>query len=240
MTEANPVPSSSSIVLQMPKAHAELTWVEQAHGVESVMTTIALIIGAVWALFGDWRKSKTEREAERNLRDREREQREDLLNEQRRKREWDQTQVAREINEKFLADAGAQQALGLVDCDGDDCTLSDTSDKESVKKYKYDLNAREDVYALRIDPNVSAEKDVFLRDCFDAWFYWMAVMEQYLRNGLIRQQDIAFPSDYYLRNLRGDSALNEACIKYVTHYQLSPNVFAFMKRFADADPAVAP
>ena len=127
-----------------------------------------------------------------------------------------------------------------MDCDGDDCTLSDTADKDSVKKYKYDLNAREDVHALRIDPNVSAEKDVFLRDCFDAWFYWMAVMEQYLKNGLIRQQDIAFPSDYYLRNLRTDNALNDACIKYVTYYQLSPNVFAFMKRFADADAAATP
>jgi hypothetical protein len=165
MTDTNSAHNSTPTILHAPKASTELTWVEQAHGVESVMTIIALIIGAVWALFGDWRKSKGEREAERNLRDRERQQREDLLLEQKQKREWDQTQVAREINEKFLADSGAQQALGLVDCDGDDCTLSDTGGKESVKKYKYDLNAREDVYALRVDQIVSTEKDVFLRDC---------------------------------------------------------------------------
>ena len=66
MTEADSAPGLTTTILHTPKTSTELTWVEQAHGVESVMTIIALVIGAGWALFGDWRKSKGEREAERN------------------------------------------------------------------------------------------------------------------------------------------------------------------------------
>jgi hypothetical protein len=63
----------------------------------------------------------------------------------------------------------------------------------------------------------------------------MAAMEQYLQNRLIRQKDMAFPSDYYLKYLRKDKNLYPVCINYVEHYQLSLKVLEFMARFEKAD-----
>jgi hypothetical protein len=212
-------------------------WIELGHGVESWLTAAGLLVAGWWAYRTDWMKTRADARAERDLRERERKQREEQVAEQQRNREWEQTRIAREINEKFLDDDEVQQVLTLVDCDGDTCILTDASEKDAVKKYTFNCRNGEDAVAMRVVEKGSTidEKQVFLRDCFDAWFYWMAVIEQYLQNGLIRQKDIAFPSDYYLRNLRTDKALYEACQHYITAYGLSPNALAFMKRFAASD-----
>jgi hypothetical protein len=237
MVESTSTPCTSCVIVQVPKASPELNWVEKVHGVESIVTIIALGIGALWALRSDLIKTKTDARAERVLRERERQQRDDQLNEQKQNREWEQTKIAREINEQFMDDPQAQVATALVDWDGD--TFTTREKDQSGAPYSYDFTKKEDVQALRIIgvDEIPEKKDAFLRTCFDSWFYWMAAMEQYLQNGLIRQKDIAFPSDYYLRYLRKDEALYAACIKYVTEYQLSRNVLAFMKRFEDADAA---
>jgi hypothetical protein len=61
----------------------------------------------------------------------------------------------------------------------------------------------------------------------------MSIMEQYLKNALILPEDIAYPSDYYLRELKKEKALYDACAKYIAHYELSPNIAVFMSRFPD-------
>jgi hypothetical protein len=212
-------------------------WIELGHGVESWLTAAGLLVAGWWAYRSDWIKTREDARSEQGLREREREQREAQVAEQQRNRDWEQTKIAREINEKCLDDDQVQQVLTLVDCDGATCILTDASEKDAAKKYTYNCVNGEDAQAMRVFEKGTQpdEKQVFLRDCFDAWFYWMAVIEQYLQNGLIREKDIAFPSDYYLRNLRMDKALYEACQHYITAYGLSPHALAFMKRFADAD-----
>lgn len=222
MENTSSIQATAPLVVQLQKSPPELNWIEVGHGVESWLTAVGLIVGALWAVFGDWRKTRTERERDRDLADRERKQREDQLR-------WDQAKVAKEINDEFLEDREVQEVLGLVDADGESFELTDPD--EPHEKFSYDLVQGEPLQALRTDSHVTAPKDVLLRDCFDAWFYWMSLMEQYLRAGLIREDDIAFPSDYYIRQLRSESALYEACLKYIAHYQLSPNIAAFMHRF---------
>jgi hypothetical protein len=182
---------------------------------------------------GDWRKTHAERAKDRELLGREQTQRDRQLR-------WDQAKLAKDVNDQFLADHEAQQALAIVDADGDTCELTDGDDK--AIKYVYDRTKNEQVTALRVDIKVIDKKAVFLRDCFDAWFYWMSIMEQYLKNNLILLEDVAYPSDYYLRELRKEDALNKACVAYVKYYQLSPNIEAFNQRFEDkpvkaAEPA---
>jgi hypothetical protein len=224
----------TSCVVQVPKSPVEINWVEAVHGFESIATIIALGIGAWWAWRNDFIKTMADRRAERELRERERKQRDNQLAEQQRNREWEQTKIARQINEQFMDDLEARQATALIDSDGDSYTVSGF--KMSSTPFTYNFREQEDVHALRIDEKVPlVDKDVFLRACFDSWFYWMAAMEQYLQNGLIRQKDMAFPSDYYLRYLRKDNALYAACINYVIRYQLSLKVLEFMTRFENAD-----
>jgi hypothetical protein len=229
MADANSTTNQPCIIVQTPKASAEVNWVEGAHGVESIFTVIGLAIGAWWAYRNDWIKSAKDRKGDRELRKKEQEQREDTLNQRSRQLRWDQAKLAKEINDQFLDDHEAQQALAIVDADGDKCELTDAENKSI--KHEFDRTKDEQITALRIDIKVTGKKEVFLRECFDAWFYWMSIMEQYLKNELILPEDIAYPSDYYLRELRKEKGLYDACIKYIAHYKLSPNILAFMSRF---------
>jgi len=242
MTASTPPGSPlQGVVVATPKAGHEPDWIEVGHGVESWLTAAGLIAGALWAIFGDWRKSKAEREAERSLRERERLQREDQIKQQEQKLRWDQTKIALEINEEFLDDDDAQQVLKILDSEFNDtaCTVTDWEDEDAPKKHTFNLKAKEDVLALRITTPAPTDKEIFLRDCFDAWFYWMAVIEQYLQNGLIREEDIAYPSDYYVRSLKEDADLYSACQAYIRHYRLSPKIEQFMKRFSGASTGSA-
>lgn len=215
-------------------------WIEIGHGVESWMTVAGLVVAAIWAYRTDWLKLRSEARAERKLREHERLQRQDQVAEQQRNREWEQSKLAREINEQFINDPLAKVATDLIDYDGDIFEARE-KDRPSGDPYKYDFGKKQDVEALRIfaDHETPEKGEAFLRTCFDAWFYWMAAMEQYLQNELIRQKDMAFPSDYYLRYLRKDERLYGACIEYVTRYQLSRKVVEFMARFEKADGEAA-
>ena len=205
-----------------------VTWMERVAGIESAFTIIALIIGAGYALFGDWRKSKEERQHDRELAGQEQQRRQDALEQQALRLRWDQANMAREVNHRFLDDPQAQVVLGLVDCDLD--TYS-AKDKLENKDYTYNLAQKEDVHAMGTDAAQLGDKDIFLRDCFDAWFYWMALMEQYLQSKLILQGDIEYPSRYYVRRLFEDQALSAACVQYLKHYEIEKYVVPFLERF---------
>ena len=217
-------------VLQTPKTPTEINWVETAHGIESIVTIIGLAIGAWWAYRNDWIKSAKDRKADRDLRTKEQEQREDTLNQRTRQLRWDQAKLAKEINDEFLDDHEAQEALGIVDSDALLIDITD-DDKNPPVRYRVLLENDEHVKALQINPKGANPQETFIRECFDAWFYWMSIMEQYLNNELIRQEDIAYPSEYYIRCLRDDQKLYEACVRYIERYKLSPNIMAFMQRF---------
>jgi hypothetical protein len=235
MSTATPSGSAlQGVILATPKSAQEPNWIEIGHGVESWLTATGLIAAALWAIFVYWLKWSTEREAERELRKREREQRENQVKQQERKLKREQTQIARQINEQFLDDVEVQQVLGILDSEGNATayTVTDYRDKAASKDYAFNLKKKEHIFALRVDEPVTNVGEIFLRECFDAWFYWMAVIEQYLNNGLIREQDIAYPSDYYVRLLKEDTELYNACTAYISHYRLSPGIGRFLKRFS--------
>lgn len=216
-------------IVQAPRAPTEINWVEASHGVESIVTVVGLAIGAWWAYRNDWIKSFKERTADRELRESEKMQRQDMLEQRNRQLRWDQAKLAKEINDEFLADHDAQSALGIVDSDAATIDVTDTGG--TPNKYTVDLEKREHVTALRMNPMASNKKEVFIRECFDAWFYWMSIMEQYVKNELIRQDDITYPSDYYIRCLREDEEFYEVCVQYIERNRLSPNILAFIRRF---------
>jgi hypothetical protein len=226
MTDVNSAPNQARMILQAPTPSNEAIWIERLHGAEMFMTIVALIVGAGWAVFGDWRKNRAEREKDRTLFKREQNQR-------KRQLRWDQAKLAKEINDQFLADHEAQEALGIVDSDGSTIDIADTE-----SKYTVDLERGEHVTALRINPTAANKKEVFVRDCFDAWFYWMSTMEQYLKNGVIRQEDIAFPSDYYLRQLMKEPAVSGMCQIHIslrfepTHCCVHESVYRYCCRWS--------
>lgn len=206
-------------------------WVEYAHGIESIVTTAGLIAAGLYALFGDWRKTKAERAAERQLRQNEEQSRREQLKQQLSQRRWDQAKLAREIDKEILADSQAKVALALVDCDKDTYVASVPGTDD---RYSYDFKKKEDVRALRVGASDLNDKEVYLRDCFDAWFYWMTVMESHLKDGFLLQGDVNLMGGYYVRYLKADADLYEACVKYITHYGLGQAVLGFLNRFEAA------
>ncbi|HEV2268663.1 MAG TPA: hypothetical protein VGR92_04320 [Steroidobacteraceae bacterium] len=220
--------TTASIVVQPSDTPA---WVEYAHGAESLVTIVGLIAAGLWAIFGDWRKTKAERAAERELRQNEEHSRREQLKQQQSQRRWDQAKLAREIDKEILADGQAKVALALVDCDTDTYVAAVPG---TDSRYSYNFKKKEDVRALRIGAADLDAKEVYLRDCFDAWFYWMAVIESHLRDGFLLQGDVNLMGGYYVRYLKADVELYAACVKYITHYGIGKPVLDFLDRFEAA------
>jgi hypothetical protein len=220
-TGAGEIPTAATVTPRAEVLHTPL-WVEQAHGVESVVATIGLIVAAWWAWRGDWLKTRADRNKELELLRRESQQRDERLR-------WDQAKLAREINGEFLEDLDAREVLHLVDCDTDTFDTTDSANLEFT--YTFNLQSQQDVKAMDVSGRAMSDKEAHLRECFDAWFYWMALMEQHLKGDLILQEDIEYPTDYYLECLRSNAALYNACLNHIDHYRLSLNIRAFLKRF---------
>jgi hypothetical protein len=230
MADTNSTANQPAIIVQVPKAATEVTWVEWAHGIESIVTVIGLLIGAWWAYRNDWIKTTKERFDDRDLRKKEQEQRQDTLEQRNRQLRWDQAKLAKEINDQFLADPDAQNAVGIVDADVR--ILKVTTAEDLPKTYPVSIEDEEHIKALEVSGKGAEAKELYIRECFDSWFYWMSIMEQYLKNKLVLQEDIAYPSDYYVRCLREEPKLYAACVAYIQKHKLSPNILAFMTRFS--------
>jgi cell division protein FtsB len=236
MVDVNSTANLPCIIMHPPKGPTEINWVEGAHGVESIVTIFGLAIGAWWAYRNDWLKSSKDREDDRELRRKEQDQRQDTLDQRNRQLRWDQAKLAKEINDQFLEDHEAQEALGIIDSDASFFEITDDTKKPPIK-FRVLLDNDEHIKALQINPKAATSMEAFVRECFDAWFYWMSIMEQYLKNELIREEDIAYPSDYYIRCLRDDRKLYDACVAYIERYRLSPNILKFMVRFTETTRA---
>lgn len=195
------------------------TWIAaHASVIESVLTSIAIVLGGFWALRGDWRKTRAERDAEHELRLREQQQRQDRL-------KWDQAKLAYEINNAFLEDPDAQRALALIDCeDGSSVTIRRGDD--SLKLSRHDA-----LTALAPEPQ-SDEIYRELRDAFDSLCYWLGLFEHYVQSELVRFEDIEYPVSYYLRCLRDDAELHTSLRSYLERHRMTPKAAAFMDRFA--------
>ena len=70
-----------------------------------------------------------------------------------------------------------------------------------------------------LDPKqfVQTEKDDFIRDCFDTLFYFMAMMNHYTNTTLIREEDVAYPLEYYVPLL---AEFHEEVSAYLLKYDL--------------------
>jgi hypothetical protein len=234
MADTNSTTNQPCIVVQVPKTPAEVSWVEGAHGAESIVTVFGLLIGAWWAYRNDWVKTTKERADDRDLRKKEQEQRQDTLDQRDRQLRWDQAKLAKEINDQFLADRDAQNALSIVDADVRIFRVTTTEDPPKI--YPVSIEDEEHIKALQVSGKGAEAKEIYIRECFDSWFYWMSIMEQYLKNKLVLQEDIAYPSDYYVRCLRDEQKLYDACVAYIQKHELSPNILAFVKRFSRGEP----
>jgi hypothetical protein len=167
-----------------------------------------------------------EQEARKRQRQKEIEQRDNELkqraNEQKQRKDdlrWRQAQAGKSLNDEMQTDPKAWPAMQMLDSSERRYILPSV---ERVSISKQDVRA-----ALDVNTTAGDEKSVYIRDCFDSLFYFMAMMEHYISSTLILYEDVAFPMEYYvplLANFRREVAA------YLDKYKLTRTV-EFLKRF---------
>ncbi len=106
---------------------------------------------------------------------------------------WRQAEAGKDLNDEMQTDPRAWPALQMLDSEIREFALSET-ERITVK--------RDDIRRA-LDPKtfVNAKTDEFVRDCFDALFYFMAMMEHYTKTTLVKDEDVAYPLEYYVPRL---------------------------------------
>jgi hypothetical protein len=108
---------------------------------------------------------------------------------------WRKAQLAREVL-KDIRDNPAIRSAGLMlDWTG--------REFEILPGIRASITWPEMNHALRTQSNGGfSDKEAFIRDCFDSLFDTLEQVEHYLRTGLIEFEDVSFPLEYYVAQLR--------------------------------------
>ncbi len=137
---------------------------------------------------------------------------------------WKQAEAAKKILDEMHADKNAAAAMKMLD-------WNDV--KFEVVPGKREVIWEEDyVKALRTKNLDFTEKEMFIRNCFDNLFYYMAMMEHYVKSDLILLQDVAFPLDYYLNTMKRNHEVFE---NFLIFYE-QDRTHNFMKRLSNEKP----
>jgi hypothetical protein len=180
------------------------SWYGLAEALSNALTAIGILVGGIWALY----VFANERPAERRLRA-------DEL-------KWRRARQAKEVNDEMLVDIDAMAAMDLVD---------DDFDVLRVRKKTYKMGVAAVLRALEFDPVEDTEPARALRQCFDAWFYYLALIEHYIERGLISPADLEYPSRYYIGLLHGSPEVWTACERYLRDYDIGGKALKYMRQF---------
>lgn len=134
---------------------------------------------------------------------------------------WKQSNSAHELLKEMLASKLVCDATVMIDWTGREFTLP--SDNKKI------IIFTEVEKALRTDNLVFTEKEVYIRDCADAFLFHVELIEQAIRNELIEFRDIKFPMTYYVSALRKNNLYN-AYLTFIKEYEYN-NAERFLNRF---------
>jgi hypothetical protein len=156
------------------------------------------VIVAVWKLRSDAHATREQRD--RDLR-------------------WRQAEAGKKLNDEMMTDVRSRAAMQMLDYSGRTFKLpSNTSSTITHSDLATALNSM---------TAISNEKDIYIRDCFDSFFYYLATLEHYISSTLIRYEDVAFPIEYYVPLLGKFKSDAES---YLLKYELV-RARAFLSRF---------
>jgi hypothetical protein len=150
-----------------------------------VMATVALPIAAAWALL-QWYGAVRQRKAE--LR-------------------WRQAEAAWRLMDTVFDDAHATVAFELVDGERDAVELPEGG--------RAAVGAGDVLAALALDPVDGSPRARAIRYAFDCMLYALSRLEGAIASGYVRAEDVASPTAYYARLLRGLGAPFERYVRHV-------------------------
>ena len=162
------------------------------------------VIVAIWKLRSDVRASRLQRD--RDLR-------------------WRQAEAGKKLNDEMMADTQSWSAMQMLDFSGRTFLLPSQTDPN--KTVSFAITHDDLTTVLNSSANITAQKDVFIRDCFDKLFYYLATLDHYISSTLILYKDVAFPIEYYVPLLAN---FKPAVGSYLDKYKLV-RAQAFLSRF---------
>lgn len=134
---------------------------------------------------------------------------------------WKQANSAHEMLKDMLTSQLVTDATIMLDWSGR--TFNITPDQKTTITFQ-DVQV-----GLRTDNLVFSEKEVYIRDCADAFLFHVELIEQAIRNDLIEFRDIKFPMTYYVNALRKNNLYN-AYLAFIKEYEYK-NAEKFLNRF---------
>jgi hypothetical protein len=162
--------------------------------------TVAGVIGAAATIGGFWvayltvvqgfKKAEEDRRAALVQAQKELEQSEKELRQAQRDLLWRQTVEAQAAIRRMAADPQARDAMTMLDWNGRSFLIREGWPREHI-------TWEEMRHALRAYPDRFAPKEVFVRDCFDAFFDHLQMIEQQIQNRMFELQHVHYPIGYY-------------------------------------------
>lgn len=134
---------------------------------------------------------------------------------------WNQANSARELINQMLGNELAYNATIMFDWSGREFKISP---KEVVT-----IEFQDVINALRTTDLQFTEKEVFIRDCVDAFLFQVEFIEQAISNGLIEFRDIRFPMEYFIKTIN-DHKILLPLKEFIQHYKYK-NSNIFIGRF---------
>lgn len=153
-----------------------------------------------------------------------RRQRERELEQSKSELRWKQAEAAKKILDEMLSSSGAKAAMQMLDWN--DVEFEIASGKREV------IWEKDYIKALRTNDLQFSDKEVFIRNSFDSLFYYMAMMEHYIKSDLVLLEDVSFPLDYYLKIMNSNKVVFE---NFLMHYEQDKTV-SFIERLKNNNP----
>lgn len=132
---------------------------------------------------------------------------------------WKKAQAAKALNDEMLADKAADAAMFMLDWDGREFEIK-AGERSSITR-------PEMLSALRTTNTVFSDKEMFVRDSFDKWLYYLGIFEHHISRDLIDFMDIEYPVEYYVGLMARDGAVFE---EYLRRYGFG-RTLSFLARF---------
>ena len=137
---------------------------------------------------------------------------------------WRQAEVGKKLNDEMQTDEHAWPAMQMLDNPGRMFTLP-----SGVRVAIGHEDVRRALLCQPAGDAVDDEKFAYIRDCFDAFFYYLAILDHYIKRTLVLEEDVAYPTEYYVPLL---AKMHGEALCYLQRYRLN-RALSFLNRYSD-------
>ncbi|HRF81102.1 MAG TPA: hypothetical protein PL070_13570 [Flavobacteriales bacterium] len=135
---------------------------------------------------------------------------------------WRRVETGKKLVDDLLASKRCRCARKLIDYPGGRVFV--------VGGNKVLLKESDSIKALDVSNVNLSTNDHFIRDCFDNFFYHIAILEHWIQQELVDLNDVKYPVEYYVRALKRNQNLWPIAEAYLEKFKFI-KAQEFMRHF---------